>query len=476
MEVRKSPSLLVAPWGLPFVWKDAEYYDAKNPENSLKSRTSLALLSRMMKPDATLILVPDTIASDERSGIDIGSIRGYEELEEAVINSVREWADEEGMLEEIVSQAEMRVLPNMGLYGGWRWEFTTERANPIMSYGALALTEILLALDGLAEKAQGDLDLMVDLTHGINYMPLATYRAARAAARTMSAVRRVNVKLTTFNSEPYPSSKSKDPRLAVYRVEEEVEVPGNSALWLADMLVAHGGAPYIRMREKPSGETAELISTSKQLTGGSLAVAAIVVYNLPLAAVYYSALEADEPRKTLELLCRSREVFEKETLMDNDEKLVLHEVSLSYEAGKALAAVYGLKSYLETASENAMEALDGKLSKLEEFGVELNELSLVAEKIGGSLAYVVGHELYEIERCIFDDRCEIIVSHDSWPNKPCGGLDDRNLVAHGGLERNVVEAKVEDGRILLRYRKNCWESRIKGMLTRLARKIVKVVH
>lgn len=70
--------ILIGPWGNPKVWKEVDY---EFKDRTVKSKTSIKILQECLKPDKTIIIGLETLASEDTSYEDVitSSRQQYEE-------------------------------------------------------------------------------------------------------------------------------------------------------------------------------------------------------------------------------------------------------------------------------------------------------------------------------------------------------------------------------------------------------------
>ena len=184
--------LLIAPWGNPEAWDKVTYiYNDYRKE----SYTSLHILQHVLKPDYTIIIALDTLAKDGNN---------YEEILNDAENIIWSYARIFCII-----NPKIIIAPGVG-------EFIDRCLNKRKSFkGSMKdyyayiiykLTEIFSEI--LMKKDINRIEVHLDLTHGINYMPTLTYRAIRELLGIISIVKDVTLKV--YNSDPYVEERRKD--------------------------------------------------------------------------------------------------------------------------------------------------------------------------------------------------------------------------------------------------------------------------
>jgi len=93
--------------------------------------------------------------------------------------------------DDIDSRLSIVVLPGSGYYSGYRFESTLENARFTL------MRELYDELRGYEPDA-----VILDITHGVNYMPAMTYSTTMTLARALYAARGSPRYVVTLNSDP----------------------------------------------------------------------------------------------------------------------------------------------------------------------------------------------------------------------------------------------------------------------------------
>jgi len=199
--------VLVATWGNPFQWEPTWYRlecEALGIEDcqsvKLENVSTLPVLMKALKPEKTIVLVLDTLTnitlSNDVKPREIGSYKGaVDDVEERVRwfieNRVKPYLNEKDRA--LLDGVEIVVLPGVG-----EFDNVSVDGNVLDFYSAI--------LKVLAEKLPvEDNEVILDLTHGINFMPVLTYRALKNLLGILAYLH--DVKLYVVNSEPFPQGE-----------------------------------------------------------------------------------------------------------------------------------------------------------------------------------------------------------------------------------------------------------------------------
>ncbi|NJE01392.1 CRISPR-associated CARF protein Csx1 [Thermococcus sp. JdF3] len=202
--------VLVATWGNPFQWGEIAYrVDCKelglvNCENvEMRNVSTLPVLIKALNPDKVIILALDTLANlTLKNEVPARELNSYNDVKNDVEERVR-WfienrvkpnLDEDSDLlndEYLSNYVDVVVLPGLG-----EFDNASVRGD-LLDFYSMVLKE-------LAERLpEDDAEVFLDLTHGINFMPVLTYRALTDLLGLLAYLH--TARLHVLNSEPYPA-------------------------------------------------------------------------------------------------------------------------------------------------------------------------------------------------------------------------------------------------------------------------------
>ncbi len=507
-------TVVAAPWGNPFQWRPANYtYTCSGKTVSTTSRTSLEPVTKChVQIDGetyVVVVVADTLAAAQppqccnASGIlqqlpllQNKQYQSYNSLVDDVRKAVEEWIRQcsgASTLATLLQSNRLRieVVPGLGSYSGWQFSPTPSGApGPIQNYVAEVLHILVKALDE-AEKTYGKPveKLVVDLTHGINYMPAGFRQAAAKAVELYAAAHTdTEIKLVHVNSEPIPPGRpcqnQQTPSVNIHVVEEVVAESRSAADTVAYELDQQarrrkGGLKLSLAKLNKTMLSQDQAQTlGKQISNilrsnnpcantqnvaiNGVAAARIHLYSMILATAYIAVevSQCNTLQNIINVVEKLRTLRNNTTQVNAATKTITHvvmldptDIQIAYHAASLLHRLGKLAHKLELPQPSA---------KLEKDGVDLNKLEQIAQHLGILYEVIAKNELNKArEDCLKACKCPYPVSTD-WPNACCdiSSIDPRNLRAHAGLEKNIVEAKIENNTLKLRYRvkgKNCWQ-------------------
>jgi len=190
-------NILIAPVGNIERYEEVTYV-IENTEK--KSKVSFSILEEIKKTEKIIIIALDTLADKGKN---------YEEIEEDVKNKIFSFIKKEKLLKS--ENLDVMVAPGVGRFSGNK--IFKGNMRDYYSFLFYHLSKIFL---------EGDepLEIYLDLSHGINYMPVLTYQAIKEAG-ALVAIKR-EVKLETYNSDPVTGKPSIDDKFQINMVNEEI--------------------------------------------------------------------------------------------------------------------------------------------------------------------------------------------------------------------------------------------------------------
>ena len=320
-ETGETFTAILAPWGDPFRWSEANYRVKTGSGTSFRSRTSLIPLVKEFNPNLVMVMIPETLSCLSPSSQEeycrysnstrcrktifdaLGAVdleRGYRELMDNLREAVTGYI--EGALNgtdpnkpDIV----VDVAPNAGTYScasiKVEWRFPeVQSVSPDGAYFSYFLTSALRhTLSRLPKGKHGRVDIVLDTTHGINYTVAAAIEASVLAARMISMIRGVKVTFKQFNSTPFPPRSERSvPELDIYPVKEEAFVPVKAAQRLVYSYCAvkdlHNMVPGEDSEVRALLQETRRESDFNRVYRIAAPLVASVHYSLPLAFLQFS--------------------------------------------------------------------------------------------------------------------------------------------------------------------------------------------
>lgn len=401
--------ILIAPWGNPGGWKEVTYvFDGKN----MKSKTSLEILQEVIKPDKTIIICLDTLAEEGKN---------YKEVRENAERRIREYADKFGL-----SNYEVLTAPGIGTF-----------PNGIFRGDALDYYHYIIAKLNLNFE-HSNLDIHLDLTHGINYQTILTYRAIKEMLELFSIFKKTRFK--AYNADP--SSPTIADKLFINVVEDTIPIPMPSAEKISQ------GRPLEPV--SLSSEEREVLFKNEleNIKINNLELSAFIgaLYNgLPLALFRFYP----EKDKIEEVISTVLNTYEKYVEVKKEDKL---KVTRKVKFGKDFK-VYVFTYVIATLLKKL------KLISSRKKEVALDEIENLKEnlfKFDKRFKMRIDDDLYTLKKDLKEREIRNWQIYNEILGKPIGepNLDARNFLAHSGFERNVVEIKKKKNDILMRYHEN----------------------
>ncbi len=411
-------TLLIATWGQPALWGPAVYVLEERERRTLEHCTSLPLLLEKYGDADVALLVLDSLVDEYADGRREGACyecydkqRGlvqeaaraasYSELRKGVEKFVEELLGCLG----IEGRARVVVCPAVGSPGG-RWSFESKPGD----FEAVALA-------GLGPRCleEGYERVVLDLTHGVNFMPAVALRVAERLANILLLAHGAkSVKLEVYNSDPYPP-RSQRPELRLNLVAREevraVRVPAP----LPERL--------LRPTRQLDSQTSEGVRRVNEEYKRTVEVPlSALYYPLPLALHYSLSQAGEAPLRVLE------------------DALGLWERTVSVYGQRVKGALR-----LEPDAVYALLLVEAVLRRLgrPEYPARLERLRETVklyESISEPYYYLIVDELSKVERSLARRRpqrgvrlCELYGEECRYETP-----DKRVMIAHAGLQKELV--------------------------------------
>lgn len=393
--------ILVTCWGKP-EWKEIEY-EFRN--DVIVSKNPLPLLIKHIQPSRTIILVLDTVA---------GEGKNYQVVKEKIKKYYMKFIKNElglSIRPIIVVAPGVGYFPN-GIFKGELQDF--------YYYSLYKLSKLLIS----REK---QMEIHFDMTHGINFMSVMTYRAIKLITGILAM--RKKIFLQVYNSDPYTELSK---RLRINIVEQGVVKPHIDIPFLVN--TPRFLESNIISEEEKKKIYKEKIAICRKIDYKEInAFLSSILYGLPLA-LYIFYPDRQRLKNCLEkvekIYTEHIKISRENKSITIDKQLHFNDEFLIYVCTCLLAETIGKKRLNEVSikdiiwlkknifKENKMEIfIDREVKSIKEITEKLKENKWVSLKT------------------IFKG----------------GGLSKRNFLAHSGLENNVTQIKLMDKKLILRY-------------------------
>lgn len=421
-------SLLVTTWGNPWIpgWKEVEY---SLNNYTMKSKSSLPLLLHKIEksgktPSKILIIVLDTVADHPTPT--------YGELLESVKNKFLTFIREDLHLD--TKYIEVIVAPGVGRFHICR----SDKYQVSEFLGELSDFYIYVLMKLANEISPDELELHLDLTHGINYMPVLVYRAIKEILGILAISN--NVRLKVYNAEPFIGDVNTSLRIHVVEDTSIAPAPCNEAISLNMNFLKPSRLPQLELSPSDQRKINEEMKRSlRELEIRKLnAFLGAVLNGLPLMVYTFYP----EYQKLEMCLSSIEDIYNTQVKISTTENGF--RVIRRLRFGSDLAVL--VKCYF-TAKVLGLE------SKSE---VSIKELHTLRERFfsrNNKINATISYDLTYIEEIVSQMDVSRRDQLTSWISlsKVCGEgepdiskFNDRNFLAHSGFERNVTYIKLKN--------------------------------
>lgn len=396
-------NILIAPWGDPENWNEVTY---KFDDFECRSKSSITPLVNVIKPDLTVIIALDTLAKTGDS---------YEELINETKNKIEENLKFVLNSSNLKGSKEIIVAPGVGEFQNAVFK---GKMSDFYAYLLFKLSQLIPC---------DDVTFHIDLTHGINYTPALTYRAAREIAGIMAVTN--EIRILVYNSEPY-TADLEELKIHVVEDSEVKPEPCQEKMRSDKLLDANDLSPQnrkmvFRDELKEIREKIDYMETNAFLSS--------VVNGLPLTLYTFFPNIADLENS----LKNSVDVFRRYIHVSEEEKVIVkRQLSFNNDfttCTKAYltARILGVSRKAEVTIEELDKVRVRAFSKVK----KLNSMISVDLKGPSGLERTIEDAIAENKDL---NRWKLL-------SELMGGdmqeAEFRNFLAHSGLERNITEVK-----------------------------------
>jgi len=458
-----SRTLLIATWGSPSRWGCADYVCGSV---SVRTCTSLPALQQVLRGDVTtyVIALDSLVDKDERvtgastcsscysscwSKVGQVSQDGYEAVEsfvrrlvKCIINCVYEV---DGL--ELRGNVDVIVAPAVGSPGG-SWFFE----GGVRDFAS----KVLLELGARVLKEPYD-RIVLDLSHGINFMPAETLYVVRLLASLSLIAHGLNsVEVEVYNSDPYPPTTKRSSNLRCKELDELPKLNLN-LVYEEDLTSAYVPSKIVgkvlKLSAKPPKDLEDLLNALNKLASSSKYVLSSLYYPLPLALIIScNELAKEDVEIILNSLAKALEYWRKYVTVDHDKRLVRRTVELVPEAIYSLllsAATCGRLKNLGILGEPTVGKLKRMSKDVYKNVSEIDE-ALITQEVS-HLELACKKLTREVGKCVSYSELRGEAKRECKP-------DRRTMIAHAGLQKDCVEVCVsKDGEYVVRYVKDLEE-------------------
>lgn len=475
-----SGTIIISTWGSPFRWGCADYV---GDGISVRSCCTLPYLTTKYKDSDVILVVLDSLIDVSEARLDLGTCgvcsskclerlkdggnaESYDEVEArvkgftgCVVECIYKHDCECNSNCRRPRSIEVIVGPSLGSPGG-TWTF---KGN-VGDFTGKVFFEVGAILDKKLNGREVS-TIVLDVTHGINFMPAAMLSLAERVASLIMVRQRESVKIEVYNSDPYPPRAAQRgevccrdfagsiPTLNMNLIEsrrvERIALQRTSTGKLAE-LPRDTGDPHVR-------STRDELDRLRASMGWARRILISLYYPLPLMLVY-SCNDTDFPYP------------QAGHVLDSVMKIWKKWVKIDGTSVDRIVRLHGDDIYallLASFTCKSLEKLAGhpNLNR----GVDIDSLRKLEEEIYGRVSPIhkilIGRERSNIEN--LSDKIKSKTTPAGAGELKCTTLaelkglqeqrraDPRIMIAHTGFQDDFTELCInENNTILLRYSRN----------------------
>jgi CRISPR-associated protein Csx1 len=437
MKNDEANNIVIASWGNPTGWKRVTY--TYNQIEKCTFASTLAL-TEILNIDYgnVIIFLPSSLAADPNiySGIFNNRNIDFNIIENGIRNYISQFINQRHGNN---ISPKLIVVPNIGSFSKVKFEGNAE------SYLTSIYYHILDILKRNYNNGKKKMHIHLDITHGINYMPLMCKEAVELAANTFAVITDKEVQVTVYNSDPVSPPPQQDNCDIKLNINEIYKITYNGYKSMEKLLLKFvldsniNKNEYINKLRKyvniNQEDLEDLIKLSKAVYSGILLV-------LPYKDCLIRCLK-DKLERLLENNAREAKL--------NNNSVIEHPKS-SYR----IALLHSVLTVLDSIKLDVYKEGDW-------IGVSLESLEKNSEKYYENTLDSI-HSIVSLEIRNLENNKDIqnkltnnyqlygrIKRGSEFEDKKEGRANRRVLYAHAGLEENVTFIKKVGDKIFVSY-------------------------
>lgn len=403
--------ILVAIWGNFSAWKDANY---RYKNKIYTSSTTLPLLLDTIKPNYTYIILADTLMDkyDNIFTYKEGLARIKNEAGAFIKEKIRSYPTK--LKEDNIN---ILILPAVGTFSRSRFVGNPNNFYALV-YFELArniLRNLGSKLAFISENNKPCLELYLDITHGLNFMTMITYRAVKDILQIIAYF--CNVRLIVLNSDPLVGSGNID--LNINEIEKINVIPAFNFYRYSDTML---------LIPSPSGH--EGVNALTKRMDRLYAFCSAFLHGLPVYMYYfYEKPKEDEIENIVKLFYDHIEVNVNGTF----------EVIQGLNFGESFISL--LQGFL-LSNLLMVNAKDDGMDDIERIKGIFKHSRTILQRLE--------RELGKIKRVRIGSEFKDYGFYAEANYSPNDKFDGRNFFAHCGFVHNLIELKREGNTIFIK--------------------------
>jgi len=421
--------ILIAVWGDPERWDEVNYEYQGQTE---KAKSTINLIKQVENPDKIVIICVDTLADNYViSYKNLFSNPYYSHIKDMAESAIKNFC-----LKEFSFQPDKIIVSyGVGEFNNIKFIGNTQ------DFYYEVLKELSFFFGDIIKNSKEKIEVILDITHGINYMPTLTYRALREVLQILAYT--YDVKLKVLNADPY--IRQVKPEKLNINVIEETKIKPYLLAYRIDSN-PDNVKPINSKENRIIEEIKKFLKENSYCNGNNglnikihIFLSAFI-HAMPVFIISY--LISSQTIK--DLIDKISQMFEKHIKIINNQKInIKREIEYTIEFENLI------KAYLISLI-------------LENFGFsQKNDIPLRDIKKIGSLIFrklsieknTIKEELRKIEKIKYKIQTNYNTYISLLSSKKVSSneieINRRNFFAHVGFEHNVIELRINNNDIEL---------------------------
>ncbi|MCX7757931.1 MAG: CRISPR-associated CARF protein Csx1 [candidate division WOR-3 bacterium] len=426
--------LLFEIWGNYEKWQKASYsYEGK----IIESNTTLPLLYEKINPDYCYIIISDTLIDNLICKNII--LATYKDYKNKLKEKTKEFLSQQIEFNDKIF--DILILPGVGTFNNSKFI-----GNPKNFY-SLLFYEITKRLFTILNNEDESIEFYIDITHGINYMTMITYRVLREISEILAFF--YKVKFIVLNSDPKVGTENLD--LEINKIEDLNTIAKLNFYYFNDNSIIRPSKNITNDEKRNINENSPKID--KEILNNIYSFIGSFLNALPIFIFCFFP----DKRKILCDIEKAYDYFCKDEVLSIEEN---EKIIIKQKADFTGTFISILQAYLFSLLLNKRYSIENKKE------VKFSEIEKLIKlfEFSRSLKQRLEKEIYKIKNIKnikndFNDLGYYLLEGYREDNT----FDERNFYAHCGFGYNIIQIKRVGDDVIIKSKENFIE-RIKNNL------------
>ncbi|MEO0148577.1 MAG: CRISPR-associated CARF protein Csx1 [candidate division WOR-3 bacterium] len=394
--------VLIAPWGNPTNWQEAEY---RYNGTTKRGKSSIGVIIDVEKPDKTIIVCSDTLSNE------VGTISSYRDIKIFAEKIVKDFAEREFNIEpDVIVSYSFGKFRNLNFEGN---------ASDFYVGVLLGLVDELVEVLKNGELPE-EFEFILDLTHGLNFNTVMTYQAVLDITSILAYF--TNVKLKVLNSDPF----NKNQTLNINTIQNKKVLPSLVAYNTDEKPIKL----YHNLENNVKEELGKKLINCSDNKKEVMTFLSAFIFGLPVHVITYMP-NVKDLRRVIKLC------------------YILYECNIKVSGNKVLRMYEFTDSFTNMVKAYFVGWLLEKMNFSACDDVQIDDIIRLKKTIYKKFPVIrnrIDREIDEVEK-IREKLTNQYQNYSVLLGKNQRNIDLRNFFAHAGFEHNALDLRINQNKI-----------------------------